>query len=58
MDYTVHAILQGRKLFFPPEDLPNPVIKPRSPTLQVDFFPAEPPGELKHSLVHYFIFII
>ena len=29
-----------------PEDLPNPVIKPRSPALQVDSLPSEPPGDL------------
>ena len=29
----------------PPEDLPNPGIKPRSPTLQVDSLLSEPPGK-------------
>ena len=29
-----------------PGDLPNPGIKPRSPTLQVDSLPAEPQGKL------------
>ena len=28
-----------------PGDLPNPGIEPRSPTLQVDFLPAEPQGK-------------
>jgi len=28
-----------------PGDLPNPGIKPRSPALQVDSLPAEPPGK-------------
>ena len=28
-----------------PEDLPNPEIKPGSPTLQVDSLPAEPQGK-------------
>ena len=28
----------------PPGDLPNPGIEPRSPTLQVDSLPSEPPG--------------
>ena len=33
-------------LSFPsPGDLPNPGIKPRSPTLQVDSLPSEPPGK-------------
>jgi len=27
-----------------PEDLPNPAIEPRSPALQVDSLPSEPPG--------------
>ena len=29
----------------PPGDLPNPGIKPRSPALQVDSLPTEPPGK-------------
>ena len=29
----------------PPGDLPNPGIKPRSPTLQTDSLPSEPPGK-------------
>ena len=31
----------------PPGDLPNPGIKPRSPTLQADFSQSESPGEPK-----------
>ena len=47
MDYTVHGILQARilergNLFLSPGDLPNPGIKPMSPTLQADYLPAEP----------------
>ena len=42
MDYTVHGILQAgilERVTFPfSTDLPNAEIKPRSPTLQVDFF--------------------
>ena len=34
-----HALLQG--------NLPNPGIKPRSPTLQVYSLPSEPPGKPK-----------
>ena len=49
MDYTVHGILQARILEWvavpTPGDLPNPGIKPRSPTLQADSLPAEPPGK-------------
>ena len=33
----------------PPGDLLNPGIKPRSPTLQVDSLPAEPPGKPKNT---------
>ena len=29
----------------PPGNLPNPEIKPRSPKLQADSFPSEPPGK-------------
>ena len=35
-----------RGLPFPsPGDLPDPEIKPRSPTLQADTLPSEPPGK-------------
>ena len=40
--------LQPHGLYSPwnsPGDLPNPGIKPRSPTLQVDSLPSEPPGK-------------
>ena len=33
----------------PPGDLPNPGIKPRSSTLQVDSLPSEPPGKPKNT---------
>ena len=33
--------------FPPPGDLPDPGIKPRSPTLQADFLLTEPPGSSK-----------
>ena len=32
-----------------PGDLPNPGIEPRSPALQVDSLPAEPPGKPKNT---------
>ena len=39
-----------RGLPFPsPGDLPNPGIKPRSSTLQVDSLPSEPPGKPKNT---------
>ena len=34
-----------------PGDLPNPGIKPRCPTLQVDSLPAELPGKPKNAAV-------
>ena len=38
-------------LSFPsPEDLPYPVIKPRSPALQADSLPSEPPGKPLYAL--------
>ena len=49
VDYTVHGIPQAKILEWvavpSPGDLPNPQIKPRSPTLQVDSLPDEPPGK-------------
>ena len=32
-----------------PGDLPNPGVKPRSPALQEDSLPAEPPGKSKNT---------
>ena len=41
-----------------PGDLPNPGIEPRSPTLQADALPSEPPGNpwevMKKLLLHDF----
>ena len=55
MDYAVHGILQVRileQVAFPfPGGLPNPRIKPRSPTLQEDSLPAEPQGKPKNTRV-------
>jgi len=50
MDYTVHGILQARILEwvafpFSRGDILNTGIEPRSPALQVDSSPAEPPGK-------------
>ena len=39
-------------------DLPNPGIKPRSPTLQVDFLPAEPQGNKKFTIIQIGFFPI
>ena len=48
-DCSVNGILQARILewlpFPSPEDLHNPRIKLRSPTLQVDSLLSEPPGK-------------
>ena len=39
----------GVKLFSLPGDLPNPGLKPRSPTLQTDSLPAEPQRKPKNN---------
>ena len=44
------SLLQG--------NLPNPGIEPRSPTLQADSLPAEPPGTLVMNIVSYYIWYI
>ena len=49
---SVHGILQVRILEWllcPWGDLPNPGIEPRSPALQADSLPAEPPGKCKNT---------
>ena len=49
IDFIVHGILQARILewvAFPfSRNLPNPGIEPRSPALQVNSLPFEPPGK-------------
>ena len=54
MDYTVHGIsrpeCQSGQPFPSPGDLPNPGIKPRSPTLQADSLPSEPQGKPRMSV--------
>ena len=44
--------------FLPPGDLPNPGIKPRSPALQANSLPSEPPRKprLEHSPPQWFTF--
>ena len=54
--YSVLEIFQARILwlpFPPPGDLPNPGTEPRSPALQADCLPSEPPG---NSLIGVYIF--
>ena len=52
---TVHGILPPEywsgQPFPSPGHLPHPGIKPRSPTLQADSVPAEPPGKPKNTRV-------
>ena len=52
-DYTVHGILQARRLGWVAvlfsRGLPNPGIEPRSPTLQADSLPAESPGQPRNT---------
>ena len=46
MRFSRHEYWSG--LPFPsPGDLPNPGTEPRSPALQADTLPSEPPGKLK-----------
>ena len=60
-DSSVHGFSRQEYwsgLQFPaPGHLPNPGIKPRSPTLQADSLPSELPGEL-HLKVDYVLFFI
>ena len=53
MDYMVHGIRQVRileQVAFPsPGDLPNPGLEHKSPTLQADSLPAEPPRKPKNT---------
>ena len=55
IDYTVHGILQARKLewvAFPfSRGSSNPGIEPKSPTLQADSLTAEPQGKPKNTRV-------
>ena len=57
---SVHGILQARilKWVSMPSlgDLPHPGIEPRSPALQVDSLPSEPPGKpiCIHTHIHVF----
>ena len=39
----------------PPGDLPDPEIKPRSPTLQADSLPSEPQGKPQKKIRHKFL---
>ena len=54
--YTVHGILQARIMewvAFPfSRDLPNPGIEFRSPALQADALPSEPPGKPRNLPQH------
>ena len=51
MGFSRHRYWSG--LPFPsPEDLPDPGIEPRSPILQADALPSEPPGKPKGSKTH------
>ena len=51
---SIHGILQARILewlpFPSPGDLPNPGIEPRSPALQADALPSDPPGKSKQGI--------
>ena len=53
VDYTVHGILQARTLewvaFLYSRGSSQPGIEPRSPTLQADSLPSEPPGKPRNT---------
>ena len=52
---SVHGIFRQEYrsgLPFPPGDLPDPGIKPTSPTLAGGFFTTEPPGKLMSKFTH------
>ena len=57
MDYTAHGILQAGVLewaAFPfSRGSSHQGIKPRSPALQADFLPAEPPGKPENTGVRH-----
>ena len=44
MEFSRQEYWSGQP-FFSPGDLPDPGIKSRSPALQADSFPSEPPGK-------------
>ena len=59
--FSFHRILQARILewvaipFF--RNIPDPGIEPRSPTLQADTLPSEPPGKSMDLCVHPVLFL-
>ena len=48
MEFSRPEYCSGQ-LFPSPGDLSNPGIEPKSPTLQADSLPAEPPGKTKNT---------
>ena len=67
MDYSwsgssVHGIFQARILEWVgvpfSRDLPNPGVEPRSPILQADFLPSEPPGKPHYYYCYYYSILI
>ena len=57
MEFSKQEYWSG--LPFPsPGDLPSPRVKPRSPTLQADALPSEPPGKLFHLKLIFFLLIL
>ena len=51
-EFSRHEYWRG--LLFPsPGNVPNPGIKPASPTLQVDSLPTEPPGKPSNIIQSY-----
>ena len=56
---SVHGILQARILEWvpcpSPGDFPDPGIEPKSPALQVDSLPSEPPGKRNSPQIHGYL---
>ena len=53
LEPLANALMTWLKSEVSPGDLPNPGIKPRSPTLQADSLSSEPPGKPLYSTLKY-----
>ena len=54
---SVHGILQARILERVAIPFSNQEIEPRSPALQTNSLPSEPPGKPLHSLLDFFLLL-
>ena len=53
---TSEALYWSGQMFPSPGELPNPRIEPRSPTLQADSLPFEPPGKPTPTFTYLFMY--